>query len=604
MQKRFNNVMLSGVIGAISFLCLYLATDWTLEAREQVAWRLALLYAGYSGTGVLLIFLADLSYKKLAASIAFVSGLSFALSWSLFSRYVPSSSLWSFDIGMSFFVLTLGITFLLPFIRNFWINGRKLDYPTLYTSVWFISLSNLLSLIFAAIGMGVLYLLAFALSTVDIDALSKWLEVETFFFASAGFFYGLSMGVAHIQVQIIEALRKVVALLLLLLMPLMFVAVTLIAVRIPFVANNQGTAFSLMNGFSQTGALIALVAISSSILTAWAVRKLNFAEFGTPRARAIITNLARVLCIALIPLAVFSIWGIYVRINAYGLTPDRVDAVLFVIDVCIYGFGYGLVAIWPKGDWAGRIQKVNIIAGINLVALCLLSATPLLNAQRLSVNSQYERYAQSPTEDNLHVFWDMQDWGRDGVAMAEKMRAQGLDIDAARGNSYALSTTQQTDAESRLLAEAEAKSDQELKADLKSLVKVFDGQEPVAIKDEWLDTTRNTLIEAWGNCQLEVENYAPVCVAIKGQFSPSFPPYYLVITRLNRASNSLLAVRDPSFDIDAFSDGRRSLQIQLGELDAKDTIERLKSGDFEVVPQTIDGIQFGDSPAVIVTSDP
>lgn len=97
-------------------------------------------------------------------------------------------------------------------------------------------------------------------------------------------------------------------------------------------------------------------------------------------------------------LIVLSAYAMSLRIAQYGWTKDRVWAVLLIVLMGIYAFGYaGVVMNRRCGHWLSAARNVNISGAVVLVFMLLLMATPILDPARIAVNSQMNRLLKSST---------------------------------------------------------------------------------------------------------------------------------------------------------------------------------------------------------------
>jgi hypothetical protein len=79
-----------------------------------------------------------------------------------------------------------------------------------------------------------------------------------------------------------------------------------------------------------------------------------------------------------------------VREHHYGFTVERVWAFVVAGFAVLYALGYGYAAV-TAGRWMARIARVNVTAAFIMMAVLVLTLTPLLSPYRLAADSQYER---------------------------------------------------------------------------------------------------------------------------------------------------------------------------------------------------------------------
>ncbi len=117
-------------------------------------------------------------------------------------------------------------------------------------------------------------------------------------------------------------------------------------------------------------------------------------------------------------LALLAAYAIGLRVGQHGWTPQRVRSVAVAVMALIYGGGYTWAA-FARGDWMKRLERVNVVASLVILALLAALFTPLADPARLAVNSQVAR---------LHA----------GSVAPDKFDYQFLRFDAGRYGSDAL----------------------------------------------------------------------------------------------------------------------------------------------------------------------
>ena len=118
-----------------------------------------------------------------------------------------------------------------------------------------------------------------------------------------------------------------------------------------------------------------------------------------------------VLSLSLLVLPVFSglaLWGIWIRIGQYGLTPPRIWAGLAGIFLLASSVSYALCALFSlivkRGESGGRVEWLsglrfaNPILVLFAVGILYFSHTPVLDPWRLSSQSQVLRAADSESD--------------------------------------------------------------------------------------------------------------------------------------------------------------------------------------------------------------
>jgi|GEM_PF-391957 len=102
-------------------------------------------------------------------------------------------------------------------------------------------------------------------------------------------------------------------------------------------------------------------------------------------------NHALRLCMPLLlVIALTAAYSMYVRTAKYGLTVSRVWAIVVAVVALSYAIGYSYAAI-GKSRWMARIAPTNVVVALGVIAVLVLTLTPVLSPYRLAANSQYQR---------------------------------------------------------------------------------------------------------------------------------------------------------------------------------------------------------------------
>jgi hypothetical protein len=96
-----------------------------------------------------------------------------------------------------------------------------------------------------------------------------------------------------------------------------------------------------------------------------------------------------------------ALYALYVRIDAYGSSVERVWAVIVACAALAYSIGYTWSA-WRRGagegSWMSGMSRVNVFVAYGLIAILALALTPLLSPYRIAAGSQYRVALAKPVE--------------------------------------------------------------------------------------------------------------------------------------------------------------------------------------------------------------
>ena len=98
------------------------------------------------------------------------------------------------------------------------------------------------------------------------------------------------------------------------------------------------------------------------------------------------------------------LYSVGLRIEQYGLTTDRIQAMFLTITAGIWGLGYAGAVLLKK--WPTAIGKVNMASIVFMCIITVLMNSPLLDPHRLASLNQYQRLitGEIPAEDFDYLY--------------------------------------------------------------------------------------------------------------------------------------------------------------------------------------------------------
>ena len=127
--------------------------------------------------------------------------------------------------------------------------------------------------------------------------------------------------------------------------------------------------------------------------------------------------------VVLTPLLVcLAAYSTALRVDQYGLTPDRVWAILLISVAALYSITYFTAVILRRSGWMALIKPANTWIAVVIAALAVLSHTPVLDPLGLSARNQAQRLIQGRVEADAFDFVLMQfELGRTGRVWLEEL---------------------------------------------------------------------------------------------------------------------------------------------------------------------------------------
>lgn len=239
-----------------------------------------------------------------------------------------------------------------------------------------------LSLAFTGAFWLLLFLAGALFKLIGIEAIGKLIGETAFAFPATGLMFATAV---HTSVQLTEAraglvrgVRTVGLTLLAWLSPLMVVIAGGFLATLPF------TGLAPLWGTKAATALLLAAAAALIILINAAYQDGSEPPHVVPRLAA------RAAGLLLIPIVILAAYALWLRVDQYGLTPDRVFATAYLVVAIGFTLGYALAALKP-GPWMKPLEPTNLIMAAVSVLLLIALFTPIADPARLSVASQVKR---------------------------------------------------------------------------------------------------------------------------------------------------------------------------------------------------------------------
>jgi hypothetical protein len=374
-------------IGVLHGAALYGLTEMAQSSQLPFVktWMFAALFLS---AGLLpFIWLASIGSMRratLAAWTLAITGLIVAATAHASWRLPPAA-------GEDHLWLALPLTILL-FIGHHLVAAADADGKPVanYASYFDIGWKNGVQLALSIAFLGAFWLLLFLgaglFELLNISLISEIISKAPFISLASCIVFAIAVHITDVRVSLITGARTMALILLSWLLPLMTLfaiafLVTLIFTGLtPLWATGQATPMLI------TAGAVLVVLINAA-----------YQDGDEERTPGTVLKLAvRLAALALVPVALISFYSVWLRVDQYGLTPDRVIALAFVTVGSIYAAGYAVAALWP-GRWMQPLQATNILAAVAWVAVVASMLTPLADPYRLAVEDQVSRLKSGRT---------------------------------------------------------------------------------------------------------------------------------------------------------------------------------------------------------------
>ena len=401
--------LLAGLLG-LAGLLIHLVT----HEHEVDAWRVAPAAFVFFGALAAAFTLENARWRQPAA-FAVVIGLVMAgLAWRAvrYGDHMPDAQ-YGFAAGVVATALALPL-----FQAGFLKRRFATPYADIYHHIWTDAISAAGGLAFTGISWVALAILSKLFELLKIDFLRDLMEQGWFVWTFSGLAFGAALGVLRNELKVLGMLRTVVLLVLsLLAVPL---AVGLVVFLLATAVSGPQVLWEATREATPT--LLACAA-GAFVLTCVLVRQDDEAMTRNPVMRVA----ALALAIVILPLAVFAAVSLGLRLNQYGLAPERLWGLVTVIVACAWGVGYwGALIRGRRAAWAQRLREANFLLAVASCGLALLLALPLLDFGTISAGNQLERLESgkvTPVKfDFAALRWEFGDAGRRALARLAKNR--------------------------------------------------------------------------------------------------------------------------------------------------------------------------------------
>ena len=292
-------------------------------------------------------------------------------------------------------------------------SRQQTRYAQFYTQLWLNTLTLLIVFISNGLFWLVLLLWSEMFKLVGIPFFSTlFFDTDWFGYVAFGLITALAVVLARTQSRLVTAVQKLLTFIATGLLPLVALLALMFILTLPFTGleaiSQRVSAAGLMS--TLTLLLLLLMAI---------VREPQKEALPYPGALRYLIKCA----LAVTPIyTLIAGWALWVRIQQYGWTPERLYGVLVVVVLLVWSFGY-LASILRRGRNPLELQG-PVILGVSLLALGLLVllSSPVIDAWRISVNSHMGLYHSGKIKPDQVSLYMLDHSGKPGRAALEALQ--------------------------------------------------------------------------------------------------------------------------------------------------------------------------------------
>ena len=566
MNTQTRDMIVLTIFGAIAGLAFYALFELLAPKSgfDDVTLTAAVFAICFFGGGLMMTGPISFTRSLLpATTLGFV--LTPLILWARF-RFEDADAF--VNSGHPFAVIFVIFVITIPFfIANHAKDMSVRHYPDLFDTAWAVFMRVVVSMVFTGVFWLLLFLSDRLLSLVGLTLIGDILDLDAVPPILTGAVFGLAIMVSYELSDMISA--QLVLRLLRLLMPMITVVVGVFVIALPF----QG--LSNLFGYFSAGSVMMGMGIIATGLVSASIDRTSAEGVQRPWMKGFVQVLA-CLVPALGGLAIAAVW---VRVQDYGWTPDRLAAGTIAVIVFAYGVAYA-ISILRRGDWGTRLRQSNILLAAGVVVVLALWLTPLLNPQAISSKSQLARLDTGTAAADLPLYELAHSWGHAGQAAIAELEGRF----AQNGDNDALTLVSQARAAGSIYQFRRDRNDDDRAAKLVAL----DTKVPVypegSVKPSALLSVANGLQRRiLNNC--ETDDDVSDCAIISVPASLGQEAHFVVFTGLDQDASLLWFLTRDS----AAQNNGHHLTVRLSEAAKQD----LANGDYTIAPPRWSTVRLG-----------
>lgn len=411
----------------------------------------AALAAGLMTGGVAFAFTIDRDRIRYAAAFAVLSALLVSATVYFNAGFAQLST----GDGWKLLCSVLAVAVAAPMFQGWCDAGRpkpprltSLAYPQVHDRAWMNILLWFACWLFAGIVFLLGQLLAELFSLIGIKLVRTAMEESWFVAMLLGGAFGAASGLLRDRENLLIMLQTVVRRVLSVLAPVLGFALIIFLLALPLAGLG-----ALWDATKSTTPILLSCVVGALVLSNAAV-----GDSKSDEAQVAVVRLgAGALGVAMLPLAIIAAISTGLRIGQYGLTPERLWAVVFVAIALAYGAGYFWVIVRRRLTWFEDARSLNLKLALGLCLLAFLLATPLVNFGDWSTRSQLARLESGQVSVEKFDWASLKfDFGKSGIAALERLSKSGKTPDIRKAAAKALKPENRWEAQSEQQAKGRA----------------------------------------------------------------------------------------------------------------------------------------------------
>ena len=518
MTTLTRDMIIVTLFGALAGLACYAMFEWITEIRGFDTLTLgASVFAACFFSAALTMTGPVSLLRSLAPAAGFGAAVTALVLWASL-RFADAEQFVEtvHPFGVIFVLFVIALPFLITATAR---DTSSRRYADLFDVSWGAVTRIIVSCAFTGLFWVLLFLSDALLKLVGITVIEALIDIDPAPTVITGAVFGLAIVVTHELSDMVSP--QLILRLLRLLLPMITVVVTVFVVALPF------RGLSNLFGSLSAGAVMIGMAMTATSLVSAAIDRSSDQGVRRPWMRAFVQVLA-----CLVPvLGGLAIAAVWVRVQDYGWTPDRLAAATIAGVIFVYGLVYA-GSVLLKGDWAHRLRQSNIALALGVAAILAIWLTPILNPQAISARSQMARFEAGEALEKLPIYEMTHKWGRAGAEQIARLK-EGLETTGDTEGLSLIAKAQKAENSYMFEMEAAEATNAQRAVELDAALPVFPANS--ALPSEVLPSSDHQISEIFNICLPDEENAEANCVLISVPARDDQPAHFVLIAYLQEA---------------------------------------------------------------------
>lgn len=282
------------------------------------------------------------------------------------------------------------ILFILAFFFRAWCQTDRFlgDYRQLLTLSWHHALTVLFLGLFVAAFWLLLVLWAGLFDAIGIEFFDELFFKPSFVYPVTWLVIGLGLVLIRDRISLVATIQHMCEALIKALLPLAALIIIIFLATLPFVG---------LQPIWDTGSAALLMMMLTLVLLFFFNAVLSDRPDAAPYSRPI--RWAVFIAVALLPITVaIAAWALWLRVDQYGFTLDRLWAAVIQLLIAAYTLVYAVLIIWRRERALTPIQTANTYLALGIAAVLILVHSPIADLRAWAAESQTQRLFEGKVE--------------------------------------------------------------------------------------------------------------------------------------------------------------------------------------------------------------